>query len=268
MATLHKHHDVWAEGDLYESYVGQWSRQVASLFLEWLDAPRGLEWLDVGCGTGAMTKTILLRAAPKSVKGVDPSPGFLRYAKADVDNARASFLVGDAAALPVATASVDLAVAALSLNFVPDPVSAVAEMARATRPGGTVAAYVWDYAEKMEKLRVFWDAAVALDPSAAALDEGVRFPLCRSDALSGLFASVGLRDVEARAIDLPTFFRTFEEFWTPFLGGQGPAPGYAMALSEERREALRERIRTTLPIAADGSIRLIARAWAVRGNRH
>ena len=151
------------------------------------------------------------------------------------------------------------------LNFVPQPPRAIAEMARVVRGGGTVAAYVWDYAGKMELMRYFWDAAVALDPAAADLDEGRRFPICHPAPLAELFAQAGLHTVEVRPIDVPTRFRDFDDYWSPFLGGQGPAPGYAMSLSENRRGALADRIRATLPIAEDSSINLIARAWAVRG---
>jgi SAM-dependent methyltransferase len=158
-----------------------------------------------------------------------------------------------------------VAVAALALNFVPDPSGAVVEMARAVRPGGAVAAYVWDYAGKMELLRYFWDAAVALDPTAFDLDEGRRFPICAPKPLSELFAQAGLRAVEVRPIDVPTRFRDFDDYWSPFLGGQGPAPGYAMSLSADRRNTLRARIRSQLPVAPDGTIELIAHAWAVRG---
>jgi hypothetical protein len=117
----------------------------------------------------------------------------------------------------------------------------------------------------MQLMRHFWDAAVALDPLARAVDEGVRFPLCRPEPLAALFREAGLDAVALRAIDVPTVFRDFDDYWAPFLGGQGPAPGYAMALSQDHRAALRERIRTALPVQADGSIHLIARAWAVRG---
>ena len=138
-------------------------------------------------------------------------------------------------------------------------------MARAVRPRGVVAAYVWDYAGKMELMRYFWDAAIELDRAAFELDEGRRFPLCQPGPLTALFTQAGLRDVQVRSIDVPTRFRDFDDYWTPFLGGQAPAPGYAMSLNEERRGALRDRIRAKLPIASDGSIELIARAWAVRG---
>ena len=178
---------------------------------------------------------------------------------------RATFDVADAQSLPIELAKFDAAVAGLVLNFVPKPLLAVREMARAVRPGGVVAAYVWDYAGKMELMRYFWDAAVALDRAAFELDEGRRFPLCQPNPLTEVFTQAGLREVQLLPIDVPTRFRDFDDYWTPFLGGQAPAPGYAMSLSEERRGALRDRILANLPIARDGSIDLIARAWAVRG---
>ena len=259
--------EVWASGAAYEPYVGRWSRLVAREFLKWLDVPRGRRWLDVGCGTGALTETILSSAAPAEVRGVDPSPGFLGYAQEQIRDPRASFAQGDAQALPEEAGSYDVAVSGLVLNFVPDPALAVAEMRRVVCPGGTVAAYVWDYAAKMQMTRHFWDAAVALDPAALELDQGRRFPICNPDALSQLFRDAGLVAVEVRAIDIPTTFRDFDDYWTPFLGGQGPAPGYTMSLSEERRAALREYIRSRLPVAPDGSIPLMSRAWAVRGTK-
>jgi SAM-dependent methyltransferase len=257
--------DLWAAGNLYEPYVGRWSRLVAREFVSWLSVPTNKDWLDVGCGTGALTHVILDTATPHAVTGVDASAGFIEYAKRRIDNPLASFEVGDARALPIDSASFDVAVAALALNFVPEPSAAIAEMTRAVRPGGVVAAYLWDYAGKMELIRDFWDAAVALDPAAIDLDEGRRFLICAPKPLSDLFAQSGLRAVEVCSIDVPTRFRDFDDYWSPFLGGQGPAPGYAMSLSDDRRNALRDRIRSQLPIAPDGTIELIARAWAIRG---
>jgi hypothetical protein len=136
-----------------------------------------------------------------------------------------------------------------------------------TRPGGRVAAYVWDYADGVELIRRFWDAAAALDPAAAELDEGRRFGLCQPEPLARVFEDARLTEVRTRPIDVATRFRDFADYWTPFLGGQGPAPGYAMSLDAERREALRRELVARLPIAADGSISLLARAWAVQGAR-
>jgi SAM-dependent methyltransferase len=260
--------DIWASGDAYEPYVGRWSRLVARELLAWLGAPPGWRWLDVGCGTGALSQAILAFAAPAEVVGVDPSESFVTYAAARAADPRARFIVGDARALPVSPAAFDAAVAGLALNFVPDPAVAVSEMTRAVRPGGVVGAYVWDYAGGMELMRRFWDAAVELDPAAGALDEGPRFAaICAPEALAGLFEAAGLRGVEARSIDVPTVFRDFDDYWLPFLGGQGPAPAYMTTLGGDRRDALRGRLRASLPVAPDGTIRLVARAWAVRGTR-
>lgn len=255
----------WASGDAYERFVGRWSRHVAAEFIQWLALPAGLEWIDVGCGTGALSSAILRDAAPRRVRGYDLSPQHVAAARAHASDARAGFAEADASALPDPPRACDAAVSGLVLNFVPRPVDAVAEMRRVTRPGGTVAAYVWDYADGMQLIRTFWDAAAEFDPSAGELDEGRRFPLCRPEPLRELFASAGLRDVEVRAIDVPTRFHDIDDYWQPFLGGQGPAPGYVASLDEERRAALRELLRARLPADADGSIPLTARAWAVRG---
>lgn len=258
---------IWAVGDAYEPYVGRWSRLVARDLLAWLAVPPGARWLDVGCGTGALSATILALATPGAVTGVDQSEGYVAYAREHVAEARASFQVGDAQRLPFDGASFDSVASGLVLNFLPQPGRGVAEMARVARPGGTVAAYVWDYAGQMQMMRHFWEAAGELDPAARDLDEGRRFPLCKPEPLERLFRGAGLDEVAVRPIDVPSDFRDFDDYWSPFLGGQGPAPGYAMSLSEERRAALRERIRAGLPTAADGSIHLVARAWAVRGRQ-
>jgi len=256
---------IWASGDPYERYVGRWSRLVAREFIGWLDMPPRLRWLDVGCGTGALSAVIVAATEPAAVTGVDPSEGFLEFASAQLPDARVRFESGDAQALPLADRAVDAAVSGLVLNFVPDPARAMREMRRVVRPGGTVALYVWDYAGAMQLMRYFWDAAAALDPRARALDEGVRFPLCRPGALAALLEDAGLAAVATRAIDVPTIFADFDDYWSPFLGGQGPAPGYCMSLSEGQRSALRERLRASLPFEPDGRIALIARAFAVRG---
>src|SRR5262249_43538109 len=131
--------------------------------------------------------------------------------------------------------------------------------------GGAIAAYVWDYAGKMELMRIFWDAAVALDPGATRLDEGGRFPLCRPGGLKALFSGAGLSDGRPHALRLGPPFPDFDDYWRPFEGGQGPAPAYAMSLDERARARLRERIRERIPASTDGAIALTARAWAIRG---
>jgi len=255
----------WADGERYEAYVGRWSRPVARQFVAELAVPPGRRWLDVGCGTGALTATVLDLAAPASVLGIDRSPAFVRHAAAEVRDPRASFRTGDANALPDDGPAFDAVVSGLLLNFLPDPPAAVAGMGRVTAPGGVVAGYVWDYAEGMQLVRRFWDVAGRVDPAARALDEGVRFPVCAPGPLAELFTGAGLDDVVTGSVDVPTVFADFDDYWSPFLGGTGPAPAYVATLDEGTRSALRDCLRAELPVEEDGSIRLTARAWTVQG---
>jgi SAM-dependent methyltransferase len=254
--------EAWTGGAAYESFIGRWSRPVATRFLDWLPATAGLDWCDVGCGTGALAQAIAARRAPAGVLGVDPSAAFLAAARR---RGSLDVVAGTATAIPVRDARFDRVVSALVLNFVPEPDRALAEMRRITRPGGLVAAYVWDYAEGMQLLRAFWDAATEVDPAAAGLDERHRFPLCRPEPLGELFTAAGLAGVEVVPIEVPTVFADFDDLWHPFLGGQGPAPGYCATLSDGQRGALRERLRQRLRPQGDGTIALTARAWAIRG---
>jgi ubiquinone/menaquinone biosynthesis C-methylase UbiE len=251
--------------DAYEAYVGRWSRLVAPRFLDWLGVPEGSRWLDVGCGTGALSQAILTACAPAEVVGVDPSLPFVAHAATQCPDPRAAFRKGDAERLPVDHGSFDAVVSGLVLNFVPDQRAALREMRRAAQPGGVVAAYVWDYADGMQLMAHFWDAAVEAAPKAGALREDLRFATCRPDRLRELFRDAGLTEVAVEEIVVPTSFADFDDYWSPFLGGQGPAPAYAMSLAEEDRAALRERLRARLHAEDDGSIRLTARAWVVRG---
>jgi SAM-dependent methyltransferase len=257
--------EAWTSEHAYEPYVGRWSRVVAPRFLHWLPDRPGATWCDVGCGTGALAHTILAAEHPVRVLGIDPSEAYLVAARRSAGDPRFHTAVGSATSIPVRDGEFDRVVSALVLNFVHQPDEALAEMRRVTRPNGVIAAYVWDYAEGMQLIRTFWDAAIALDPSAAALDEGRRFPLCRPGPLRALFASAGLAEVDVRSIEVPTVFAGFDDLWNPFLGGQGPAPGYCASLPRQRRDALRDRLRAMLPQQADGTIPLTARAWAVRG---
>jgi SAM-dependent methyltransferase len=259
--------DSWAAAEAYGPYMGRWSVLVAGKFVEWLALRRGIRWLDVGCGTGALTQAILAHAEPAEVIGIDPSDRYVAFARRQHIDRPASFTTGDAQALPIGDASQDAVVSGLVLNFVPSPARAAAEMKRVLRRGGTAAAYVWDYAGRMQLLRQFWDAAAALDPAARTLDEGVRFPLCDVQRLRDLFVDAGFAEIDCRVFEVPTVFRNFDDLWSPFLGGQGPAPTYCGTLAEKQLAALRERLRAALPIAADGTINLVARAFGVRGVR-
>lgn len=258
---------TWVQGEPFERYVGRWSRLVAQEFVAWLALPPGGRWLDVGSGTGALTAAILDVAAPAGVDGIDLSQGFVAYSQGHVRDHRVRFEIGDAQSLPVPVRPYDAAVSGLLLNFLPAPERAVTGMATAVRPGGTIASYVWDYAGRMEMMRHFWGGAVALDPAIADRDDGRRFSLCSAGWLAALFRGAGLTEVTTRWMEVPTVFRDFDDYWSPFLGGQGSAPSYLASLSASGREAVRDAVHARLPVGPDGSISLVARAWAVRGVR-
>ena len=254
--------ELWASGATYEPYVGRWSRLVAPRFVDWLALPVGCRWVDVGCGTGALTAAILERAQPVSVVAVDPSPAHVDWARERQPDPRVEFRVGtlDVAAGTQAHA----VVSGLVLNFLPD-ISAAVDAMRGLAPGGVVAAYVWDYGGSMQLMRYFWDAAIMLDSRAAALDESARFAICAPDRLTDLWVTTGLTEVACDPIDVPTLFCSFDDYWEPFLHAHAPAPAYAQGLPDGARTELRELLRTELPTADDGTIALTARAWAVRG---
>ncbi len=257
--------EKWASGDAYEHFMGRWSSKLGSLFLNWLQPPAEARWLDIGCGTGALTRAISSHRRSKMVAGIDPSLDFLLYASHAAQSAK--FANANALAQPFAANMFDLVVSGLALNFIPDPALALSESVRVTKPGGVVAAYVWDYAGKMEFLRYFWDAASALDPDAKPLHEGIRFPMCNPPLLTRLWLAAGLTDVAVHPLDAETVFDNFDHYWQPFTSGHFPAPQYALSLDAEKRQTLRDHLQRTIPVADDGSVRLIARAWAIRGRK-
>jgi len=257
--------EAWGSGEDYEYLMGRWSRLLAPKFVEWGRPRLDEEILDVGCGTGTLSGA-LLNLGAKAVTGIDPSPRYVEFASTHVgEKGGASFRVGNALELSFPEGGFGSAVSSLVLNFVPDPFRATKEMRRVVREGGVVAACVWDYAGRMEMLRTFWDAAVALNPEARSRDEGARFPICNPENLARLFRDAGLTRVETSKIDVPMRFTDFEDYWRPFLGGQGPSGGYVMSLSEKDQDNLREVLRSRLLASDDGSIPLTARSWAVRG---
>jgi SAM-dependent methyltransferase len=257
--------DGWTAGDAYERYMGRWSRSLARSFLDWLAPRAGAHWLEVGCGTGALTATILERCGPATIVACDPSPAFVEHARKVVTDPRASIVAAGAEALPRRDDGFDFLVSGLVFNFIPKPEEALVAMKARTRSGGTIAAYVWDYTTGLEFLRHFWDEAVAANPAAAELDEARRFGQFQPPLLESLFRGAGLAEVRSEAVEIPTTFENFDDFWTPFLAKTGPAPAYVASLSEGQRQELKERLEKRVPTASDGRIALRARAWAVRG---
>lgn len=255
----------WSSGLAYEDFMGRWSRKLAPKFVEWLQVPAGTHWLDVGCGTGALADAIHRFANPASVVGCDPARPFIEFARVRCSNDRTSFVLCGADSLPGRAGGFGSVTSAFALNFFPDPASSVEEMRDVAASGGTVSSCVWDYSGRMELLRCFWDSVSRIDPDATGLDEGNRFPICRPGPLTALFRNAGLRDVRCDPIEIPAEFSSFDEYWKPFLGGTGPAPSYVGSLDDRGRATLVQDLERSLPKRPDGSIRLIARAWAVRG---
>lgn len=255
----------FAESDAYERFMGRWSRRAAPLLVELAAVGERDSVLDVGSGTGALALAVAEAMPSVRVTGVDPSSAYVSRARARAPGDRVRFLVGDVQALQLPDATFDRTLSLLVMNFVPDRPRALREMIRVTRPGGVVAAAVWDYGEGMEMLRVFWDEAVALEPSVAGRDER-NMPLCRRGELAALWRAHGLQQVEERALAVELSFASFEDYWSPFLGGQGPAGAYAASLPEPARAALEARLRRRLSRERDdGAFTLRARAWAVKG---
>lgn len=256
---------LWGSGDAYEKYMGRWSRRIAPHFLDWLSVPAQANWIDIGCGTGVLSSTILAKCKPGSVVGIDPSAAFVETAQMEVSDLHFHCQQGNGEALPFPDGEFSVAVSALVLNFVKDKIKAVTEMKRVVRPDGVVALYVWDYAGHMQIMRYFFDTATELDVGAREFDDGVQAPICRPGPLSSLFNEVGLADIEVRYFDIPAAFDNFDDYWMPFLGGTGSAPKYCTSLAPDAQARLREKLRSRLPTGPDGEILLAVRAWAIKG---
>ena len=263
--TVTSRHDAWQAGDNYDAYMGRWSRQIAPLFLDWFNAPNNVDWLEIGCGTGALTECILRQCAPQSLIAVDPSPGFIAAAQQKITDARVKFEPGDAQMLALPSTSRDVVVSALVLNFIPDRFKALLEMKRVCADDGVVGFYVWDYpGGGIEFLRAFWNAAVSLDPNALELSEGRRFPFCTREGLTHLAKDCGLSRIKCEPLEVPTVFKDFDDYWHPFTLGAGPAPGYCMSLERAARQKLKKKLFEALPRDENGAISMKARAWAFK----
>jgi SAM-dependent methyltransferase len=249
--------------DAYENYMGRWSRKVAPRFVEWLKPASGKSWVDVGCGSGALTSAIAAACKPSRLVGIDSSASYVARAAKSVP--LGEFREGRAISIDLPNDGFDYAVSGLVLNFIADPPKAINEMARVVRPGGTVALYVWDYGGHMQIMRYFFDCARPVDPKSSEFDDGIQAPICRPGALADAFGTAGLADVATTAIDITAAFADFDDYWKPFLAGTGSAPKYCQSLDEATRRQIRDAIQARLPTSPDGEILLAVRAWAVKG---
>jgi ubiquinone/menaquinone biosynthesis C-methylase UbiE len=245
----------------YERFMGRWSRAVAPVFLDWLGARPRVSWLDVGCGTGILAETLLELCAPASVHAVDPMPAQLKAALRGPAAGRATFQVADARKLPFADASFDVVASALVINFIPERPPALAEMRRVARAGGSVGAYVWDFAEDLSPS----------GPLRRAMRRfGVEVPeipgteASRLEALRALFKGAGLDQIETRTIDVCLAYADFLDFWQAQTPGYAPTTKVIAALKDSERTRLMRAVQSALPSGPNGSIEYCARANAIK----
>ena len=254
--------DLFGDALAYERLMGRWSVRLAPLFAEFGKVTDDARLLDVGCGTGSLTKTLLSLTHRADILGIDPAVASVEYARAHVKDPRVAFEVGDAQALPYPSGSFDAALSMLVLHFIPDPAKAAAEMRRVTRPGGPVAACTWDE-QGMEMSGFFWDVAVERDPAVEAKRQR---PMTRAGELGALWRSVGFQAVEERALEISMDFASFEDYWGPMQAGVGPIGAYIATLDPARREPLRAALEARLRArGAPGPVSLKAKSLAVRG---
>lgn len=246
----------------YEEMMGRWSRQLAPLFVEFAGVRDGDVVLDVGCGTGSLSATLARVTGASKILGIDPSTGFIEYARTQLSDPRVSFEVGEAQALPYPDESFDRCMALLIVNFIPDAPKAAKEMRRVTRSGGVVATTMWDGSRANELNHCFWDAALAIDPTVKRPARSYG----SADALSALWNGVGLINTEVKDLTMSCRFSSFDELWHRYLTGEGSQGAYMVGLPEERKDVLRRKFRENiLGRGADKPFTLQAKAWAVRG---
>jgi len=259
--------DRRTSGADYERWMGRWSRLLAHEFLEWLNIPGGLRWIDICCGSGVLTEAIVERNAPAAIVGVDVSPEQINFARQHRTRDNVTFDTANAMSLPFPDASFDIAVCGFGLNYLPNPSQGMEEFQRVIRPGGILAIYVWDYEDGAKFLREFWDAAIAIDGEATAFDQDRRFPMCTPAGLRAVFAQPNFADIATHPLDIVTRFTSFDDYWEPLLSRQGSAPNYLATRAPQIQRKICERLRAALPINGEGAIELPARAWAIRARR-
>jgi SAM-dependent methyltransferase len=256
-----------SDGPAYEIFLGRWTQELAPLLLDFAAFQNDGPLLDVGTGTGSLALAMAARWPSRQVVGVDAAEPYIAYARGRVKGSSPAFAIGDAAALHYDNGAFAGSAAQLVLNFVPNAVAALREMRRVTRRGGTVAAAVWDFRGGLVYQRLFWDTAAGLDAKAGeARDRLFSGALALPDGLPKLFAQAGLADVQRGSLTIRMNYASFDDYWQPLLGGQGPVGTYVTALDEQLRRRIEDAVRRAYCSGSpDGERSLTGTAWAVRG---
>jgi SAM-dependent methyltransferase len=261
-----KGRESWNDSNAYDLYVGRWSRLIAEDFLHWLQPPPNVSWLEVGCGTGSLTTEILDRTSPSRVLAIDKSDAYLTKARTQIASPLVSFFKTDLSDLHVG-AEFDYITSGLVLNFLPDVEEKLECMIQYLRTGGSISAFVWDYAGHYQPMRIFWDAAKTLYREAAKFDAGIKYPLCTEGSLKALFEAVDLSNIRFRKIERIATFRDFDDYWLPIASAQGSVSEFLGTLSEDKKNDLKTSVKSKLPMALNGEIKLILSALAIEGTK-
>lgn len=258
--------ESWNDSNAYDLYVGRWSRRIAGDFMQWLQPQANLSWLEVGCGTGALTTEILNSARPLRILAIDKSGAYLTKARSYISSPRVSFSKTDLSALD-AGAEFDYITSGLVLNFLSDVEEKLKCMKQYLRPGGSISAFVWDYAGHYQPMRIFWDSVKQLYKEAERFDAGIKYPLCSESNLTALFRSVDLSNIRFTKIEKIATFRDFDDYWLPIASAQGSVTEFLDTLNEGKKNDLKALVKSRLPMSLNGEIKLILSALAIEGRK-
>jgi len=267
-ADIYMSTDLWTDGVLYENYTGRWSRLIADKFIDWLEVKqvRVERCVDMGCGTGALSEALLANGVCTSLTCLDRSPAYLSFAKKRLQSSGVEFVTDDVQNTSLPTGAYSLVVSGLVANFVDSPKKMLSEMCRLGRLDGVLGLYIWDFADGMEPIRKFWDAAHKCEAhNVGEFDAGIRFPICQRDNLLHHVKEAGWLEPKVAPIEIDAQFKNFDDYWVPFLSGQGTGPAFAVSLSDETREKVRKTLMSLVTDSPDEPFTLRTRAWAAKG---
>jgi SAM-dependent methyltransferase len=258
--------EKWDNTQGYEMYVGRWSSLLSIDFVNWLNARSNLKWLEIGCGTGALTKAIAEKCTPSYLLAIDKSDSYIEKAKENVNSGNVSFLNIDINSCPL-NEKFHYITSGLVLNFVPKFGDMLRKLMNNLEPGGEISSFVWDYGGHYQPMRHFWNAACEIIPGSEKFDAGRNFDICTKENLIRLFEGIGLNDIQFTTIERIATFQNFDDYWLPIISAQGSVTEFISTLKEAEKEKLKEHLKRKLPIAFNGEIKLVISVLAAKGRK-